>query len=180
MGPIDEEIEEWFGYQTWQWIRLNGTQRAFESGLERGLGKRIVEWEGEDPTFQCKFIAKALEGLQASEQSTRSASIGTIVYLVLGRWCETADDAGFPDATDSKTRSTATHKQLEAMKAGVALLARCGGIPAIWEATRKAFEPFWCARNHGLESLPNADGHPGVMTSNGRRHLPGRVFRMNL
>ncbi|MBE3042599.1 hypothetical protein IMZ48_08490, partial [Candidatus Bathyarchaeota archaeon] len=29
-GPHGEEIDEWFVYMVWQWIRLNGIQRTFE------------------------------------------------------------------------------------------------------------------------------------------------------
>lgn len=30
MGPHADEIDEWFGYQSWQWVRLSAAQRAFD------------------------------------------------------------------------------------------------------------------------------------------------------
>src|SRR5262249_7019173 len=44
---------------------------------------------------------------------------------------------------DSKARSAATPSQLEAIKAGVRLIAELGGVTVIWDALRRAFEPFW-------------------------------------
>lgn len=45
MGDFDEEIDEWFSYQVWQWVRLNYAQQHFENRWEHKIthGKRNGE-----------------------------------------------------------------------------------------------------------------------------------------
>ncbi|KAK3685504.1 protein required for hyphal anastomosis [Podospora appendiculata] len=142
MGPIQEEIDEWFMYNFWQWVRLNAANRAFHSAWGRGFGQDLG-WDDVDGEPRRNFIRGALGAVQSSDKDTRGEGIGALVYLVLGRWTETVRGATVPSVADGKVKSAATEAQLAAMKAGVQLLSDCGGIPVIWEALRNAFEPFW-------------------------------------
>ncbi|KAI0840085.1 N1221-domain-containing protein [Hypoxylon sp. FL0890] len=142
-GPHEEEIDEWFVYQFWQWIRLNSAQRAFEWQWEHDIAARQDEitWDEADDKVRTNFIMQALEGFKASDAATRAAAIGRLTYLVLGRW---ADTAGSPPHGDkAKIRSIAAPTQLAAMKSGVKLIAKRGGIPVIWAALRSAYEILW-------------------------------------
>ncbi|KAI1138841.1 N1221-domain-containing protein [Hypoxylon sp. FL0543] len=142
-GPHEEEIDEWFVYQFWQWIRLNSAQRAFEWQWEHDIAARQDEitWDEADDEVRTNFILQALDGVKASDAATRAAAIGRLTYLVLGRW---ADTAGSPPHGDkAKIRSVASPAQLAAMKSGVKLIAEWDGIPAIWAALRSAYEILW-------------------------------------
>lgn len=142
MGPIDEEIDEWFVYQFWQWVRLSNAQRAFESQWEERVGAD-TSWQDAGEEIRNKFVSDALAGLSSSESKERLNCLGRLVYVVLGRWRQTAGDAGTAAGRDRKARSASTPTQLAAMKAGAKLIGDTGGVVIIWDALRKAFDPFW-------------------------------------
>jgi len=142
MGPIEEEVDEWFMYNFWQWVRLNAANRAFHSAWGRAFGQDFG-WEDVSNDARRRFIKTALASLRSQDKSARGEAVGTLVYLVLGRWTETVRSATVPSLRNSKMRSAATKVQLIAMKEGVKLLADCGGLPLVWDALRDAFEPFW-------------------------------------
>lgn len=160
MGPHAEEIDEWFMYQFWQWVRLSSAQKAFEwhwshETMGSSQGGYEVAWEDADHDTRTRFVQAAIAGVQSNDAALRSASIGKLVYLVLGRWGDTAmpntvapDDDEEKDgdgATRSKGpgRSIASIMQLQAIKAGVECLASLEGLPVVWEALRHAFELHW-------------------------------------
>ncbi|KAI0381779.1 N1221-domain-containing protein [Hypomontagnella monticulosa] len=142
MGPHDEEIDEWFVYQPWQWIRLNSAQRAFDWQWEHDIAARTDEitWDEADEEAKINFISQALDGVKASDAATRGAAIGRLTYLILGRWTDTA---GSPIGDKAKLRSVASPAQLAAVKSGVKLIAEWDGIPVIWAALRSVYEILW-------------------------------------
>lgn len=142
MGPLDEEIDEWFVYQFWQWVRLNAAQRAFEWQWEQSFGTST--WDDVDEEERKRFTSESLAGLSSSESKQRTDSLGRLVYVVLGRWSQTAGGIASDKSRDSKARSASTPTQLAAMKAGTKLVGDVGGVIMIWDALTKAFEPFWC------------------------------------
>ncbi|KAK3360008.1 HAM-2, protein required for hyphal anastomosis [Lasiosphaeria hispida] len=142
MGPIEEEIDEWFMYNFWQWVRLNAANRAFHSAWGKAFTQE-EDWEDVDAAARRGFVKAALEGVKVKDRAARGEAVGTLVYLVLGRWTETVRNATLPGVADAKVKSAATKVQLDAMKDGVQLLSDCGGIPIVWGALRDAFEPFW-------------------------------------
>lgn len=142
MGPIDEEIDEWFVYQFWQWVRLNASQRAFEAQWEEEHGAD-TSWDDVDEEKRSQFVSQALTGLASSDIKERLSCLGRLVYIALGRWTQTAKRSGAAAGNDSKARSASTPRQLEAMKAGAKLIGDAGGAVIIWDALRKAFDPFW-------------------------------------
>ncbi|POR35241.1 Striatin-interacting protein 1 [Tolypocladium paradoxum] len=137
-GPHAEEIDEWFVYQFWQWVRLNAAQKAFEWHWNHESGGSHA-WEDADNDTRARFIQAAIAGVQSNDAALRSASIGKLVYLVLGRWGDTA----MPNATSGESRSIASIPQLQAVKAGVECLTSLEGLPVIWEALRNCFEVHW-------------------------------------
>jgi len=92
MGPNAEEIDEWFVYQFWQWVRLNAAQRAFDWHWENENDGEAAasSWDGADNETRTRFVRAAIAGVQSNDAALRSASIGKLVYLVLGRWGDTA------------------------------------------------------------------------------------------
>ncbi|KAK4219266.1 hypothetical protein QBC37DRAFT_461792 [Rhypophila decipiens] len=156
MGPIEEEIDEWFMYNFWQWVRLNAANRAFHStwgrlfaGTQTTTTDRghQVRWDDVSLEDKKRFVKCALDDMQKTgDKTARGEGIGTLVYLVLGRWTETVKPGSLPrvfgDAGKS-AKSAASRAQLDAMKEGVELLAECGGIQLVWDEMRAAFEPFW-------------------------------------
>lgn len=137
-GPHAEEIDEWFMYQFWQWVRLNSAQKAFEWHWSHDNGAEIA-WEDADHDSRAKFVRGAIAGVQSNDAALRSASIGKLTYLVLGRWGDTA----MPSATDGQSKSIASIPQLQAIKAGVECLSSLEGLPVVWEALQNAFESHW-------------------------------------
>ena len=138
MGPRAEEIDEWFVYQFWQWVRLNAAQKAFEWHWNHESGGSNA-WEDADNDTRARFVQAAIAGVQSNDAALRSASIGKLVYLVLGRWGDTA----MPNATSGESRSIASIPQLQAIKAGVECLTSLEGLPVIWDALRNCFEVHW-------------------------------------
>jgi len=154
MGPLGEEIDEWFVDQFWQWVRLNAAHRAFEYQWHNDVGTS-TPWDYADRDTRNKFVTEALKAIQDPQSKNHSSAIGQMVYLVLGRWMETAGSETLPGKT-SAVRCVATKPQLDAVKASVQLLASLGGVPIIWDALRRAFEPFWyVSHSHiTLDSTP--------------------------
>lgn len=138
MGPHAEEIDEWFVYQFWQWVRLNAAQKAFEWHWNNDSDGQH-SWDDADHDTRAKFVQAAIAGVQANDAALRSASIGKLVYLVLGRWGDTA----MSNASDGESRSIASMSQMQAIKAGVECLASLDGLPVIWDALRNCFELHW-------------------------------------
>lgn len=145
-GPHAEEVDEWFVYgQFWQWVRLNGSHRIFESSWEIFSGDQ--EWHDTDRETKTRFVQSMLEEIRDGDDISRVHSIARIMYLVLGRWIDTAQVRPFGNhgnhADGKKPRSVATPDQLAAMTEGVKLLAEAGGLPIIWQALQQAFEALW-------------------------------------
>lgn len=180
MGPHAEELDEWFMYQFWQWVRLSSAQKAFEwhwsqettggnSGESGGGGGPELAWEDADHDTRTKFVQAAIAGVQSNDAALRSASIGKLVYLVLGRWGDTAmpnpadadeDEQDGGGATRSKGpggKSIASLMQLQAIKAGVECLASLEGLPVVWEALRHAFELHWSGEAQAAQ--PSGQGN---------------------
>ncbi|KAK2023045.1 N1221-domain-containing protein [Colletotrichum zoysiae] len=137
MGSHDEEIDEWFVYQFWQWVRLNAAQRAFEWQWQHEYDVQST-WEETEYQTRVKFTQDALDGLQAKDPAHRSASIGKVLYLVLGRWGDTSTPATMGDR-----RSAASAFQLEAIRSSIVFLTSLNGIATVWEALQGCFDVFW-------------------------------------
>lgn len=139
MGPHADEIDEWFSYQFW---RLNAAQRAFEWHLnhESVAAGGAHTWDDADNDTRARFVQAAIAGAQSNDAALRSASIGKLVYLVLGRWGDTAMHNMTPRGAG---RSVASASQLQAIKAGVECLTSLEGLPVVWEALRNCFEVHW-------------------------------------
>ena len=138
LGPHAEEIDEWFNYQLPQWVRLSAAQRAFKWHWQHEF-RAQDEWDDADNETRARFIQAAIAGVQSNDAALRNASIGKLVYLVLGRWNDTA----MSNATPGDSRSVASKSQLQAIKAGVECLTSLEGLPVIWEALRNSFEVHW-------------------------------------
>lgn len=137
-GPHGEEIDEWFVYMVWQWIRLNGIQRTFEWQWQEEFDSKAT-WEETDDEARRGFLREAVEGLKAGEISERATHISKIAYVALGRWGDTAVST----SGDEKKRCVASAPQLAAITDGVKLLTALDGHKAVWEALRNCFEVFW-------------------------------------
>ncbi|KAF7548229.1 hypothetical protein G7046_g8750 [Stylonectria norvegica] len=144
MGPHPEEIDEWFVYQFWQWVRLNSAQRAFEWHWQHEFRAQHT-WDDADNDTRTRFIKAAIAGVRSNDPASRLASIGKLVYLVLGRWGDTA----MPNATGGDHKSVASLSQLQAIKAGVECITSLDGLPVIWEALRECFEAHWSGDPQG-------------------------------
>jgi hypothetical protein len=142
MAPVEEEIDEWFVYNFWQWVRLNTAQRNFYAEWACVFPDEPA-WDRTEEEDKRVFVKTLLREVRSRDPARRSGTVGALTYLVLGRWMESVEEPVLPSLKDTKVKSAATPSQLAAMKAGVELLADCGGIPVVWEAFRKGFEPFW-------------------------------------
>ena len=149
-APHAEEIDEWFSYQFWGWVRLNSAQKAFEWHWENENGvmqgnEEVKSWDESDVETRTTFVQAAIGGVQSNDAALRNASIGKLVYLVLGRWGDTA----MPSVAAEDGRHVASLSQLEAMKAGVECLTSLEGLPVVWEALRNSFELHWSGDQQG-------------------------------
>ncbi|KAI1876479.1 hypothetical protein JX265_004005 [Neoarthrinium moseri] len=147
-GPHAEEIDEWFVYQFWQWVRLNAAQRVFESHWEQhvaaALDEKWAAWDDVDGETRMRFLRKTLRLVDSGDDVPRIQAIGTIMYLVCGRWADTAVVPPFAaDRDHAQVRTVATPGQLRAITEGITLLADADGLPVIWRALQNAFEILW-------------------------------------
>ncbi|CAJ0554177.1 Ff.00g126890.m01.CDS01 [Fusarium sp. VM40] len=147
IGPHAEEIDEWFNYGVPQWVRLSAAQRAFKWHWQHEARSQDT-WDDADNDTRTRFVQTAIAGVQSNDAALRSASIGKLVYLVLGRWNDTA----MSNATPGDSRSVASISQLQAIKAGVECLTSLEGLPVIWEALRSNFEVQWSGDPLGQHS----------------------------
>lgn len=149
MGPVEEEVDEWFMYNFWQWVRLNAADRAFHGAWGRLVQQQHGEadqWEGMDAAAREAFVKTLLGALSSQDKAVKVEAVGALVYLVLGRWTESLRGASVTVPSGraaGKMRSAATKVQLLAMREGVKVLAQCGGLPAVWAALKDSFEFFW-------------------------------------
>lgn len=141
MGPLEEEIDEWFVYQPSQWARLDAAQVAFDTQWEQDFGA-AKQWFDVSGHARAKFVQNALHGLSSNEAKDRLGSLGCLVYIVLGRWRQTAGGGSTAAPKDKKARSASTEEHLAAMKDGVFLFGE-HEVTVLWDALRKAFHPFW-------------------------------------
>lgn len=141
MGPFEEEIDEWFVYQASQWARLDAAQQAFDLQWEQTFGADKM-WFDVSEEARAKFVSDALAGLSSAEAKDRRRCLGRLVYVVLGRWTQTAGGGSIAAPKDKNARSASTGAQLAAIKDGVWCVGS-GGVVVIWDALRKAFDPFW-------------------------------------
>lgn len=161
MGPHAEEIDEWFAYQLWQWMRLNAAQQSFETHWAQTSGAPDgASWDDADHDTRMRFVQAAIAGVQSADVAERAAAIGQIVYLVLGRWGDTA----MPNASDGQSRSLASMPQLQAIKAGVECLTSLEGLPVIWDALRSAFEQQWTGDTQQGSAQDTQDELMNLMT----------------
>ncbi|KAI0875556.1 hypothetical protein GGS24DRAFT_289620 [Hypoxylon argillaceum] len=165
-APHPEEIDEWFSYQFWQFVRLVNAQRAYESQWEHDMAAKEEEviWDEAPQDVKSTFIRQALNETKSEDSAVYVAATGKLVYLALGRW---ADTAGPPTGDTSKPRTLATPRQLAAMKTGVASIAELGGIPVIWQVLRNALDSALSdempgSRAHGKQEVQ--DGLVNLMT----------------
>lgn len=173
-GQHGEEIDEWFVYMVWQWIRLNGIQRTFEWQWQEEFGAKSV-WAEVDEEAKRKFMGDAVEGLKAGDISERLTHISKIAYVVLGRWGDTAVST----IGDEKRRCAASAPQLAAIKDGVKLLTALDGHGAVWQALRNCFEVFWFVLACTGVYLRAADPHQerfGVVTADRAADGSGRAL----
>ncbi|KAI1108989.1 hypothetical protein F5Y14DRAFT_54675 [Nemania sp. NC0429] len=165
-APHAEEIDEWFSYQFWQFVRLVNAQRAYESQWEHDMAAKEeeVSWDEATEDVKSTFIRQALDEIKSNDPVVYAAATGRLVYLVLGRW---ADTAGIPTGDTSKLRTLATPGQLAAMKAGVEAIAELDGVPVVWHALRIALDSALSddaleTRAHGKQEAH--DGLVNLMT----------------
>ncbi|KAK6079429.1 transmembrane hyphal anastomosis protein ham2 far11 [Seiridium cupressi] len=145
-GPHTEEIDEWFVYaQFWQWVRLNGAHRIFDSAWDQFSNDQ--EWEDTDSETKANFVRNTVDQIRDGDDLSRMHAIGKTMYLILGRWVDTAHTGPFEDQERStgskKARTVAAQGQLDAMREGVKLFAAAEGLPVIWRALQQAFEALW-------------------------------------
>jgi len=142
-GHLDEEVDEWFGYLPAQFSRLDVAQRDFEEGWRAKFGPDI-QWGDVNLEGRAEFLLESLASVAAEDDPDDSQdAISALVYVVLGRWAETAGGPSAGARRGPKARSSATQTQLDAMRKTVELLAHVGGIAVVWTALRDAFERSW-------------------------------------
>lgn len=150
MGPLEEEIDEWFVYQDAQRATLNAAQAAFESQWE--VHQDQTSWDGASESAKYSFFRECLNGVQGGNSVERLEAIRSLVYLVLGRWAATASPVRAKENDSPRTRSVASPEQLLAIRSAASLFTSVGALDIIWKAIQNCFEFFWLV-SAGLEKL---------------------------
>jgi len=137
-APFEEEVDEWFSYNQAEFRRLLRARDTFERRWRKFAGKTWLEVDLEERE---RFIRKEIHGLHATDLRRRCKSLQTVLHIILGVWDETAGKVDKELEPKGKTR--ATDGQLEHMKFGLLLVARCGGISVIYEIVQNALKHLW-------------------------------------
>lgn len=142
-ASYEEEIDEWFSYNSAEFQRLRRARDSFERRWKK-LGNK--SWNEAERSKKKAFVQKEVNGLQATDLKRRCKSLQTILHTTLGVWHESAGDVGNVGkyvADDTKPRTVATKAQVEAIKDGILLVTECGGVAAVYEVLRKALDRLW-------------------------------------
>ncbi|ROT43177.1 N1221-domain-containing protein [Sodiomyces alkalinus F11] len=150
LGPLEEEIDEWFVYQHAQWACLNAAQAAFQSQWE--LHQDQTSWDGASESTRQNFVRECLEGARGEDSAERLEAFKPLMYLVLGRWATTASPITAKGHDNAKTRSAASPGQLKAIKSAVSLLTSAGAVEVIWKTIQNCFEFLW---SDDVQRAPN-------------------------
>lgn len=117
---------------------MDEAQIAFDNDWANNF-KASGPWEQVDITTRANFTQKTVSSLISTEPAARRIAIQQLLYLVLGRWADSAD--GTPIDCEKLTAATESH--IRAIKEGVALLTDVDGVETVWKLLQKAFELFW-------------------------------------
>ncbi|KLU88321.1 required for hyphal anastomosis [Magnaporthiopsis poae ATCC 64411] len=150
-GPPEEEIDEWFVYQSWQEVRLRSAQMNFDWQWQQDFGDSIG-WDIATRHQRSQFLQDALQAFSAPDAQDRSKAIGRVVYAVLGRWKDTAGGTTAAEGRDAKAKSAVTDSHLAAMKDAIRLLVDIDGLKTVWDSLQQVFEQFW---GDDLQLQPN-------------------------
>ncbi|KKA27375.1 hypothetical protein TD95_000502 [Thielaviopsis punctulata] len=157
-GTFADEIDEWFVDKASSWERLLNAMNAFNwqwedatrsvSGMINDRnpvveGMNIEEsttWDEANDVLRDGVVRGALEAIASGDQSERSSAIGSLTYIVLGRWFDTA-----LAPLDRQSVSKATEDQLNAIVEGISLVAKHNGLTIVWNSLQSALQAMWDA-----------------------------------
>jgi hypothetical protein len=156
MGPLAEEIDEWFPLLQTQdhvnqlqylRVKFRHVWRQVLSGNGQGgpWGPETTEdvpWNDASAEARNRFVSLVLEEMQSQDEGRRQPAVCATTYLVLGNWAENGSTQA-NSAAGKASRHVATRWQLDAMTDAIGTLAAYGGIPIIWRALVDVFERFW-------------------------------------
>ncbi|PHH49595.1 Factor arrest protein 11 [Ceratocystis fimbriata CBS 114723] len=160
-GSFAEEISEWFVDGAWSWNSLDNARRSYYWQWEDAtqyISSLIAEndpavhdidiahlatWEDATTRLKDGVVRGALDVIKDGDISQRSPAIGSLTYIALGRWEDTAHK---PAKSGSIT--PATEMQLEEMVAGISIMTKLGGLPIIWDTLLKMLHSVWDVANN--------------------------------
>ena len=134
-ASFEEEIDEWFSYNDAEYKRLQRARDTFERRWRKFSNKPWLESQDRQ-----KFVEREVNGLHATDLRRRCKSLQTVLHIVLGVWDETA---GIKSEEATKSRTKATPKHLENMKAGIVMVTNAGGIALVFQVLQNAFKMLW-------------------------------------
>ncbi|KAL5611615.1 uncharacterized protein BROUX77_001771 [Berkeleyomyces rouxiae] len=151
-----DELDEWFVDGAWSWSSLDNARRSYcwqwEDAAQyissmiaendptvQGIDvAHLATWEDATPRLKDGVVRGALDVINDGDASQRTSAIGSLTYIALGRWEDTAHK---PVKSGSITPATAA--QIGEMVAGVSILAKLDGLPVIWAALLKLLHAVW-------------------------------------
>lgn len=153
---LPDELEEWFTYSAEERNMLLSTREHFieeiagcvdheEMEDESDLGKEI-NWMMCSAGMKQSFMRRMLQGLETQDVSKRESCLGTLLYLVMGAWYDTAgahvpkDDSetGQVELQSWQASNTQSVQHLQEIRDNVRLLIDDDGLTPIYEVFRVA------------------------------------------
>ena len=137
---FEEEVEEWFCYDTTEYKRLYRAQETFRNRWG-GIDK---SWMDADHPQRQKFMTEELKGLRNADLQGRGECLRSILHVILGVWDETAGLSKQDSETEEgEGESKGTNVQLIYMQSGIQLVADCDGLPTLYDLMKSAFDRLW-------------------------------------
>jgi hypothetical protein len=155
-ASFEEEIDEWFGYNEGETMRLSRARVAFGTRWKTTSTKKWNEtdWEVRKQWLKNECITVGAE--ESGMTAKRRKAVARIMHVMLGVWDESAGP-GLPNshvlahqeklaqagegedsaASAAQVRSLASRPQVDAMRSGVKLLTECGGLSHLWTGMRR-------------------------------------------
>lgn len=150
--PFPEELDEWFQYNEPDRLMLLGSKASFEQCWSSFVTEHcpvqigdVVSWIDADEGLRKSFIEQTVGDFSDGCLFTSIEALENICYLLAGVWGitggKTAED--YPQEPLEREAAQTPRKmsmQIQWMEKNALLVQKCGGISALFDYVRRAFD----------------------------------------
>ncbi|KAG9242309.1 pheromone-dependent cell cycle arrest protein-like protein Far11 [Calycina marina] len=156
-AAFEEEVNEWFSYNSAEYTRLIGAKETFQRRWRKVSEQPWIDSNSEE---RRGFMQKEVDKLLSQQLRRRCKALQSLLHVILGVWDETAgltkeekprtsDKKVAPEEQSPKDtqanwdKMKASSQQLKHMQFGIEALVAVGGIKFLFRVMQNAFQRFW-------------------------------------